>query len=61
MACVSVLRVEDERYLRRGADRLAREVDIALEHGDGNLVFSSLAAPYNHEEIEVVLVDALTQ
>jgi len=47
--------------LRCGADRLPRELDIALEHGDGNLVFSSLAAPYNHEEIEVVLVDALTQ
>jgi hypothetical protein len=53
--------VFDEPYLRRGPDRLAREVDIALEHGDGDLVFSSLAVPYNHEELEGVLVDALTR
>lgn len=51
----------DEPYLLRGPERLARELEIALDHGDGNLVFSSLAPPFNHGELESVLADALAQ
>ena len=51
--------VFDDPALLRGPDRLARELEIALEYGDGNLVFCTLAAPYAHEEIEAVLREAL--
>lgn len=49
----------DDPTLLREPDRVAREIEIALEHGDGNLVFCPLAAPYAHEEFEQVLTDML--
>lgn len=50
----------DAPYSRRSADRLANELEIALDHGDGNLVFSSLAVPFEHDGHAAVLSDALS-
>ncbi|WP_435320901.1 hypothetical protein [Haloarchaeobius sp. TZWSO28] len=50
----------DEPFLRRTPDRLASELGIALDHGEGSLVFSSLAVPFNNEELETVLKEALS-
>lgn len=38
----------DEPHLRRPVERVRREIEIALDHGEGNLVFSTLAVPRRH-------------
>lgn len=50
----------DEPFLRRPADRLREELEIALEYGDDSLVLCTLEVPYNHEEYATVIADVLT-
>jgi len=51
----------DESYQRRSANRLAAEVDIALERGDGNVVFCTLERPYGDEAVADALRERLTR
>jgi hypothetical protein len=49
----------DDPYQRRPPERLARELEIALEHGDGSLVLCTLAAPRASEAHAEVVREAL--
>ena len=45
----------NDRYHRRTPERLAREIAIGLEYGDGDIVFSTLQGPMEDPEIEGVI------
>jgi hypothetical protein len=49
----------DRPYQRRPPERLRRELEIALEHGDGHVVLCTLGAPANHGAYERVVRDVL--
>lgn len=46
--------------LLRSPERLARELDIALEYGDGSLSFSRLKTLERHDDLRAVFQDALS-
>jgi hypothetical protein len=49
----------NEQYHRRGPDRVAAELDIALEYGDGNIAFSTLQGPMEDHGIRQAVQDRL--
>lgn len=49
----------DQSHLLRTLPRMAAEVSIGLEYGDGSLVFCSLYSLWRHPEIRQVVQDAL--
>jgi hypothetical protein len=46
-------------YQGRSAERIGREIDIALEYGEGSLVLCTLQAPWQDESIGAAVRDAL--
>lgn len=51
----------DRRFTRRTPERLRAELDLALEHGEGHLVFSTLAVPNAHHAHAQVLRQTLRE
>lgn len=56
---VPFVAMDDTPGRLRSADRLSREFEIALEYGEGNVVFSKLAPLDNHIELRAAVRDAL--
>lgn len=49
----------DEPYYKRDAERMEKEIAIAMRYGEGSLVICTLQAPLNDSEIRVIISDAL--
>lgn len=56
---VPFIGLHDEPSNKRDAQRVAQEVDIALEYGDGSLVVCTLQTPKNDDEIRRAITEAL--
>lgn len=49
----------DETYCKRDAERVEKEIAIAMRYGEGSLVICTLQAPLNDKEIRGVVSEAL--
>lgn len=57
---VPFIGLSDDEYQRRSPARLKRELEIALEYGDGSLVLCTLGVPHEHPEHAEVVKDSLS-